>query len=207
MIEIINNNLFKNIFQKIKSNVKYITYFVIVIISISIILQIYYFQQNKKILKLSILYDQAMTNLDSEEFNEKMNIIAKENNIFGILASLELIKNNLINKKFNESYNDYLNLLNERNSGHIYQSIIALHGSYNLLDYVSNDKIEILLSYVDENLDEFISYRYEILFLLSTKYSNKKEREDLYNNILKNEKISKTIKDRIKKINEFEKYK
>ena len=39
------------------------------------------------------------------------------------------------------------------------------------------------------------------------KITTNQEKKILYNEILKNEKISFTIKDRIQKINEFEKYK
>ena len=42
---------------------------------------------------------------------------------------------------------DYLNLLNNNDTDNIYRSIIALHGSYNLLDHVSSkeDKSSIIL--------------------------------------------------------------
>ena len=158
-------------------------------------------------MRLSILYDQAKDNINSEQFNINMNLIAEENGIYGILSSLELIKNKLENNNYQESYNGYLNLLNKNDNDKTYNSIIALHGSYNLLDYISSDQIKNLLSYIDENLESFIGYHYEILYLLSVKDNNDPEKKFLYNEIIANEKISSFIKDRIQKINEFEKYK
>ena len=201
------NNLFKNLSEQIKNNIKFIIYTVLAFIITIIIYQIYLFKHNEKILGLSILYDQAKTNIDSDEFDQKMNLISQENGIYGILASLELIKYKLSKNNYNEAYNDYLNLLNNNDTDKLYRSIIALHGSYNLLDYVSSEKIKTLLSYIDTTLESFIGYYYEILYLLSVKDNSIQEKKILYNKILENEQISSTIKDRIQKINEFEKYK
>ena len=201
------NNLFKKLFELIKNNIKSVIYTAVVFVIIILSYQIYLFKHNEKILGISILYDQAKDNINSDEFDHKMNLIAQENGIYGILASLELIKYKLDNNNYNNAYIDYLNLLNNNDTDKIYRSIIALHGSYNLLDHVSSKEIKVLLSYIDETLESFIGYHYEILYLLSIKDNDNQEKNILYNEILKNEKISFTIKDRIQKINEFEKYK
>ena len=116
---------------------------------------IYLFQNNKKILKLSILYDQAKSNIDSVEFDQNMNLIAKEKGFYGMLASLELINNKINKKNYDEAYIDYLNLLNKKDKTNVYRSVIALHGSYNLLDKVSSEKIKVLLPYIDKTLIQY----------------------------------------------------
>ena len=202
----IKNSFFKKLFEKINNNFKLIIYTVLGFIVTIIIYQIYLFKNNEKILELSILYDQAKTDINSEEFDQNMNLIAQENGIYGVLASLELIKYKLINNNYNEAYIDYLDLLDNNDTDNIFRSIIALHGSYNLIDNISSEKLKVLLPYIDKTLESFIGYRFEILYLLSIKDNNNQEKQVLYNEILLNEKISSTIKNRIKKINEFEKY-
>ena len=200
------NSFFKKLFEQINNNFKLIIYTVLTLIVTIIIYQIYLFKNNEKILELSILYDQAKTDINSEEFDQNMNLIAQENGIYGILASLELINYKLSNNNYSEAYIDYLDLLDNNDTDKVYRSIIALHGSYNLLDHISSEKIKVLLPYIDKTLESFIGYRFEILYLLSVKNRNNQEKQALYNEILLNEKISSTIKNRIKKINEFEKY-
>ena len=203
----IKNNFFKNLSEKIINNFKIIIYIILFFIVTIIIYQIYLFKNNEKILELSILYDQAKININSNEFEKNMDSIALENGIYGILASLELIKSKLSNNSYNDAYIDYLNLLSNKDVDKLYRAIIALHGSYNLLDYVSSEKIQSFLPYIDETLESFIGYRYEILYLLSVKDNNHQEKKVLFNKILEHERISASIKDRIQKINEFEKYK
>ena len=72
--------------------IKSVIYTVVVFVIIILGYQIYLFKHNEKILGISILYDQAKDNINSDEFDHKMNLIAQENGIYGILASLELIK-------------------------------------------------------------------------------------------------------------------
>ena len=200
------NSFFKTISENIKRNIKMIIYIVFFFIVSFIVYQIYIFQNNKKILELSILYDQAKSNINSVEFDQNMNAIAKEKGFYGMLASLELIKNKYNNKNYNEAYVDYINLLDKNDTNKIYRNIIALHGSFNLLDNVSTNKIERLLSYIDEFEESFIGYHYEILFLLSIKNNNDQKKNEIYKQILEHEKISNTIKNRVQKIYEFEKY-
>ena len=62
-----------------------------------------------------------------------------------------------------------------------------------------------LLSFADDKLETFIGYHMEINYLLSL--NNKEKSQELYNEIINNDKISQVIKERVNKINEFEKYK
>ena len=189
-----------------KNNIKTIIFLISSFFLVFIFSQYYLNQKENKVLELSILFDQAKSNINSNDFEETMNSIAKENGIYGILASLELIKKTLDNKDYNYAYNQYLILLKDNESKSIYNSIIALHGAYNLIDYVSSNNISNLLIFVDESHLSFIGYRDEVDYLLSIKNNDFTRREELSKKILNNGNISETIKERVRKLNEFEKY-
>ena len=189
-----------------KNNIKTIIFLISSFFLVFIFSQYYLYQKENKVLELSILFDQAKSNINSNDFEETMNSIAKENGIYGILASLELIKKTLDNKDYNYAYNQYLILLKDNESKSIYNSIIALHGAYNLIDYVSSNNISNLLIFVDESHLSFIGYRDEVDYLLSIKNNDFTRREELSKKILNNGNISETIKERVRKLNEFEKY-
>ena len=190
----------------LKNNIKVITFISLFILLIILLYQYYFYQKEQKPLKLSKLYDQVDSNFNSSDFEETMNIIAKENGIFGILASLEIINKSLRNNDYSYAYIQYIKLLKSNKSKIIYNSIIALHGAYNLIEYVSEEDISNLLSYVDESKVSFIGYKYEIEYLLSIISNDFDKRKELFNKILNNENIHGNIKERVKKINEFEKY-
>ena len=146
----------------LKNNSKIIISIIFSLLLIFILYQYYFLQQKQKPLELSIIYDQLDSNFDSVDFEEKMNLIAKENGIFGILASLEMINKSLINTDYSYAYNQYIKLLKSNKSKIIYNSIIGLHGAYNLIEYVSEEDISNLLSYVDKSTVSFIGYKYEV---------------------------------------------
>ena len=96
--------------------------------------------------------------------------------------------------------------MNNKKIDNLYKTLIAVHGSYNLLNKISDEKVDKLITYIDETIDSFIGYRLELLFLLSVNNRNMDKINSLYEQIIKDDKISLSIKKRIKKINEFEKY-
>ena len=200
-------NFFSLVQNLIKKNIKAIIFFVIAIIIFIAGLQIYFFIKNKKILELSISYNNAKYSNSQIDFIDRMNEIAETKSFYGLLASLELINNKINNSKYNESYDKYLELLNNKNIDYLYKTLLAVHGSYNLIDKINNEKIAKLISYIDESLDSFIDYRLELLFLLSLNNGNINKTNSLYEQIIEDDSISLSIKERVKKINEFEKYK
>ena len=200
-------NFFSVIQNLFKQNVKAIIFFALIIVLVIAGLQIYFFNKNKKILELSIAYNDSKYSNSQIDFIEHMNEIAETRSFYGLLASLELINNKINNNQYNESYEDYLKLLNNKNIDNLYKTLLAVHGSYNLLDKISNEKIVKLISYIDESLDSFIDYRLELLFLLSINHGNINKTNSLYEQIIEDDSISLSIKERVKKINEFEKYK
>ena len=200
------NYFFSSIQNLIKQNVKVIILFALIIVLVFAGLQIYFFNKNKKILELSIVYNDSKYSNSQIDFIKHMNEIAENKSFYGLLASLELINNKINNNQYNESYEDYFELLNNKNIDNLYKTLLAVHGSYNLFDKINNGKIVKLISYIDESLVSFIGYRLELLFLLSTKHDNINKTNSLYEQIIKDDRISLSIKKRVKKINEFEKY-
>ena len=199
-------NFFSAIQNLIKQNIKVIIFFALIIVLFFAGFQIYLFNKNKKILELSIVYNDSKYSNSQIDFIEHMNEIAETKSFYGFLASLELINNKINNNQYNESYEDYLKLLNNKNIDNLFKTFLAVHGSYNLLDKISNEKIDKLLTYIDESIDSFIGYRLELLFLLSVNNGNINKTSSLYEQIIKDDRISLSIKERVKKINEFEKY-
>ena len=194
------------LFVLLNKNIQFIFYFILAAAFIIIIFQIYIFKKDSRILELRILYDQAIASVNSEDFVESMDVIAREKGIYGILASLELINIKLDNKRYSKAYEDYLKLLKENKSKKIYNSIVALNASYNLIDYISSDKIKKILSFVDKSFVSFKGFHDEILYLLAFKDEKLERKNELFSEIMNNDSISLTIKERIRKLNEFEKY-
>ena len=200
-------SLFSNIQNLIKENIKILIGFIISIIIIIVGYQIYFFNKDKKIRELSVFYFDAKKSESQMEFIENMNVIAKDKSFYGLMASLEIIHNMIENKNYNESFNEYLNLLNNKNIDNIYKTLLAIHASYNLLNKIDSKNIINLLSYVDVSLESFVGYRLEILYLLSITQGNINKTNSLYDEIINNNQISLSIIERVKKINGFEKYK
>ena len=61
-------------------------------------------------------------------------------------------------------------------------------------------------SYFDTSSESLNGYYYELLFMISIKDERKEDAINLAQQILDDNKISSLIKDRVKKINVFEKY-
>ena len=199
-------SFFSNIQNMIKENIKIIIYFVIFIVIIFAGYQIYFINKDNKIRELSVFYFDARKSESQLEFIEDMNFIAKDKSFYGLIASMEIINKNIENKNYNDSFNEYLILLNSKNVDNLYKTLLAINASYSLLDKIDSKKIYDLLSYVDENFESFEGYHLEILYLLSLNQGDIKKTNSLYNEINSNDKISSSIKERVKKINEFEKY-
>ena len=191
----------------IKDKYIIITFIISLIFLVFIFFQLFNYYKSKKLLETSINYNEAKSlKTSSLDFEDKMKAISKEENIYGSLASLNLISVKVNNKLYENAYNDYIELL-KKNDDLLYKSLIALNASYNLFDYVPTYKIKELLLYIDESIPSFIGYHHELLFLISVKDKTYEETNILYNKILANDQISDIIKNRIQKISNFDKFK
>ena len=214
-----------NIINQLKDKYKIIIGIFLFIILIVIIYQIYIFYNNKKILDASIVYNETKSDIKNNEFINLLDEISKEKNFYGVLAKIDKINFKLSNNELESAYQDYLTLLNQSNLANLYKSTISIQASYNFLRLLSEEsnmnklsefktKINELLSFVDPSIDSFIGFNLEILYLLSifeqdftNSLSLSNESKNLYQQIQEGDKISAFIKERVKKINDFQKYK
>ena len=206
MSEITIKNYQTIIINFFKKNYKIVLSILIFFIIIFAVFQFYLWNKNKNILKLSLEYEEVLSiKKSSNEFKEKLLKISKEKNIYGTISSLNLINQIIEEKDYEEAYENYLILLKKEND-QIYKNIISINASYNLFDYINLDKISNILSYFDTSTESLNGYYYELLFMISIKNGRKEDSINLAQQILDDDKISSLIKDRVKKINVFEKY-
>ena len=213
----INNTYIQSTSAFIKDNLKNLIILFTIIFLLFLIFQGYSFYKINKINKLSVSYF-ANKKLDDEltKYSEMQNI-SKEKGFYSILSKLELIKNNIDNENFDLSLELYDDILNGNDLDNNYISLVAINGAYNFIDIViksKNDKyisnINKFISLIDENLDNYIGNKNELLYLVSilslkddSDYKTNSELLILYDNLIDNEKISSAIKERVKKIHEF----
>ncbi len=220
-----NIDIKNNFINQLKEKYKIIIGIVLFIFLLVIIFQVYFFYNNKKILDTSIVYNQIKSDLENNEFANLLNEITKDENFYGVLAKIDIINLKLNNNELESAYQDYITLLNQNNLDNLYKSAISIQASYNFLRLLSdksnknklpefNTKITELLSFVDPSIDSYIGFNLEILYLLSileqdftNSLSLSNESKNLYQQIQEGDRVSAFIKERVKKINDFQKYK
>ena len=220
-----NIDIKNNFINQLKEKYKIIIGIILFIFLLVIIIQVYFFYNNKKILDTSIVYYETKSDFKNNEFISLLDEISKEKNFYGVLAKIDKINLKLSNNELDSAYQDYITLLNQNNLSNLYKSTISIQASYNFLRLLSEEsnmnklsefktKINELLSFVDPSIDSFIGFNLEILYLLSIleqDFSNSlslsNESQDLYQQIQEGDRISAFIKERVKKINDFQKYK
>ena len=229
MIELIKKVTVMNRLQDfIKNKYKHIITVIILIIIIFAGIQFYFINKQNNILKTSIIYNDLKSDPDSLEFEKKLSELLNKNNFYGILSLFDSIKIKLNNDDIESAYQDYLKLLNNKSLDSIYISAIAVNASYSLLNKIKSNnriitskdkfisdiisKINNLIEYIDISLESYEGYKLEILYLIAvinhdSNNGNFKELNSLYQQIIDNDKVPPSIKERIKKINDIQKYK
>ena len=220
-----NIDIKNNFINQLKEKYKIIIGIVLFIFLLVIIIQVYFFYNNQKILDTSIVYSQIKSDLENNEFKELLNEISKEKNFYGVLAKIDIINLKLNNNELESAFQDYITLLNQNNLDNLYKSAISIQASYNFLSLLSDEsnknelpefstKITELLSFVDPSIDSYIGFNLEILYLLSileqdftNSLSLSNKSKNLYQQIQEGDRVSAFIKERVKKINDFQKYK
>ena len=213
----VNNTFFQSVSELIKKNIKNIIIIFVIIFLLFLTFQGYSFYKINKINNLSVTYFTNKNLDDSITKYSEMKIISNEIGFYSILSKLELIKNNIDNEEFDLSLKLYNEILDSNDLDNNYISLVAINGAYNFIDIViksKNDKyinnINKFISLIDDNLDNYIGSKNELLYLVSilslkddSNYKNNSELLLLYDNLINNEKISLEIKERVKKIHEF----
>jgi len=221
-------NVINKLQDFIKNKYKYIIAIIVLILIIFAGIQFYFINKHNDILKTSIEYNYLKSDPDNLDFEKKLSELLNKNNFYSILSLLDSIKIKLNNENIESAYKDYLKLLNNKSLDSIYISSIAVNASYSLLNKIkSNNKIITskdkflsdiiskvinLTKYIDISLESYEGYKLEILYLIAViNHDNNKgffkEMNSLYQQIIDNDKVSSSIKERIKKINDIQKYK
>ncbi len=217
-----NTNITKNNFLKVisnfaKDNLKTIIISLLIIFLIFLIYQGYSFYEKNKLNKLSISYFENKDIEDELTQISELNSISKENSFYSLLSKLELINKHIEKNEFDKSIELYNEILSSKDLDSNYIAVIAIKGAYQLVDiaikYNNNEYINVInkfISLIDDNLDNYQGNKNELLYLTSilslnddSSYKNNSELLSLYENIISNDNISSTIKERVKKIHEF----
>ena len=213
----VKNIFFQSASELIKKNIKNLIIIFVIIFLLFLTFQGYSFYKINKINNLSVTYFTNKNLDDSITKYSEMKIISNEIGFYSILSKLELIKSNIDNEEFDLSLKLYNEILDSNDLDNNYISLVAINGAYNFIDIViksKNDKyinnINKFISLIDDNLDNYIGSKNELLYLVSilslkddSNYKNNSELLILYDNLINNEKISLEIKERVKKIHEF----
>jgi len=200
-----------------KDNFKTIIISITVIFFIFLSYQGYLYYNINKLNNISISYFKNKEIDDELIALSEFNSISNQSGFYSILSKLELINKYINKKEFDKSVELYNEILLSKDLDSNYVSIVAIKGAYQLIDIVitNNNKnyindINNFISLIDENLDNYIGSKNELLYLVSilslnddSSYKNNSELLNLYENMMNNEKISSTIKERVKKIHEF----
>ena len=214
---IIKNNYLKVISNFVKDNLKTIIISLLIIFLIFLIYQGYSFYEKNKLNKLSISYFENKDIEDELTQISELNSISKENSFYSLLSKLELINKHIEKNEFDKSIELYNEILSSKDLDSNYIAVIAIKGAYQLIDiaieYNNNEYINVInkfISLIDDNLDNYQGNKNELLYLTSilslnddSSYKNNSELLSLYENIISNDNISSTIKERVKKIHEF----
>ena len=210
-----NTNITKNNFLKVisnfaKDNLKTIIISLLIIFLIFLIYQGYSFYEKNKLNKLSISYFESKDIEDELTQISELNSISKENSFYSLLSKLELINKHIEKNEFDKSIELYNEILSSKDLDSNYISVIAIKGAYQLVDivikYNNNEYINVInkfISLIDDNLDNYQGNKNELLYLTSilslnddSSYKNNSELLSLYENIISNDNISSSIKER-----------
>ena len=215
-----NNNLFKRIQNFIFTN------YIQIIISIVILLILFIGYQTYNYFKIQDIKNSSIGFFDiirenQDDLSNLENII-NDDNIFSILSKLKLIQKNNEDKNFSYSNELYKELLNASDLDNLYKSSIAANASYTMINasYEENtnnylNDISSFINYISDDWDSYFSIKKELEYLLivteidlnRSEYNNNSKAMDKYNEIFNSSLVSTSIKERVKKMHEFQLYK
>ena len=215
-------NFIRRIFNYIKTNFKYFLGFLIIIFIFFVGYQYYSFYQKKNVLQNSISYFNSKALEPNKEYYQIINELSNNNDFYSIITKLEMISYLFIEKKYDEANELYFNLLKQKNLNNIYKASIAAHAAYNNLNIMydtsnlnMNSTINEFIDFIDDDLEGYQGIKLELKYLLAVSEqdineissSNDTTTNEMYELIQNSANISSTIKERVKSIHEYQKYK
>ena len=216
----IKNNIFKNLQNLILNNLRNILITIGILFICFISFQSYNYFSIQKLKKTSIKFFNSIEG--SSMIVENLNEIRKTDNIFSTLSILKLIEINNEQKNYSISNELYKELILSNELDNLYISSIAAHASYALINasYLENTKnylsdISIYISNISDEIESYASIKKELEYLFTLTeldlknidYKNNSKVLELYNEIINSATISSSVKERVKKIHEFQTYK
>ncbi len=215
-----NTGFIKNIQSLVRNNIRNIIISIGVLILLLIIIQIYTYISDQNLKKTSINFFNIINN--EEDLTINLETLSNEKNIFSVLSQLKLIQINNKNKNYALSNELYKKVINTKDLDNIYISTIATNASYTLINasYSENtnrylDDILLYISYINDELESYISIKKELEYLYlitetevnNLNYKNNNKALELFETISNSNLISSSVKERVKKIHEFQLYK
>lgn len=212
---------FIQLFQNfVRNNFRRIIIFIGSLILLLIFIQIYSYYNDRNLKKTSIKFFNILDNED--KLITDMKDLSNDKNIYSILSQLKLIQVNNKNKNYDLSNEIYKQLIKSKYLNSIYVSAIATNASYTLINasYIENtsrylNDISMYISLINEELESYQSIKKELEYLNiiteidinNLDYKNNNSALELYDTISNSSLISSSIKERVKKIHEFQVYK
>ena len=215
-----NNNLLKKMRNFIFANYKQLIISLVILFILFIGFQTYNYFKIQDIKNSSInFFDIIQDNPD--DLSSLENLIDNDD-IFSNLSKLKLIQKNIETNNFGYVNDLYKDLILSSDLNILYKSAIAAHASYTFINASYYKKSDIYLNdisnyinNISDEIDSYFSIKKELEYLLivteidlnKSEYNNNQKVLDKYNEIFNSSLVSASIKERVKKIHEFQLYK
>ena len=215
-----NQNLFKKFQNFIFKN------YIQLIISLVILLIIFIGFQTYNYLKIQDIKNSSINFFDIIQDNQddlsSLENLIDNDDIFSNLSKLKLIQKNIETNNFGYVNDLYKDLILSSDLNILYKSAIAAHASYTFINASYYKKSDIYLndisnyiSNISDEIDSYFSIKKELEYLLivteidlnKSKYKSNSKALEKYNEIFNSSLVSASIKERVKKIHEFQLYK
>ena len=203
----------------VKENIRIIVSILAIIFFIYLCLQLFSYLKISNIKKDSIVFFDTLDLNDEEKLYKDLEPFLNKENFYSILSSLKLINIDLKNNNHEEAKKKYIDILNKKNIDSDFKSIISANAAYNFLNIQFNnislnyiDQINYFIELIDDNKLNYKSIKYELEYLIkilkleksNKDYKNDNSIFDLVDEILNSNDVSSNIKDRVKKIHDFQ---
>ena len=215
-----NNSLLKKIQNFIFKNYIQLLISLVILLIIFIGFQTYNYFKIQDIKNSSInFFDIIQDNPD--DLSSLENLIDNDD-IFSNLSKLKLIQKNIETNNFGYVNDLYKDLILSSDLNILYKSAIAAHASYTFINASYYKKSDIYLNdisnyinNISDEIDSYFSIKKELEYLLivteidlnKSKYKSNSKALEKYNEIFNSSLVSASIKERVKKIHEFQLYK
>ena len=215
-----NQNLFKKFQNFIFKNYIQLIISLVILLIIFIGFQTYNYFKIQNIKNSSISFFDIIKN-DQNDLSSLENLIDNDD-IFSNLSKLKLIQKNIETNNFGYVNDLYKDLILSSDLNILYKSAIAAHASYTFINASYYKKSDIYLNdisnyinNISDEIDSYFSIKKELEYLLivteidlnKSMYKSNSKALEKYNEIFNSSLVSASIKERVKKIHEFQLYK